>query len=133
MPSITSVWPALWPPWKRTTMSACSDSQSTIFPLPSSPHWAPTTTTLAMQCLSPRQHQIREDEIRAHQQRLVQAQAPPGIEDRATPGKAVRVAECKLSPKATAALGISPAPSRLWWYQEAANWAHSVALARRDR
>ena len=45
---MTSVWPALWPPWKRTTMSACSDSQSTILPLPSSPHWAPTTTTLAI-------------------------------------------------------------------------------------
>src|SRR5262245_58196741 len=45
---MTSVWPALWPPWKRTTMSARSDSQSTILPLPSSPHWAPTTATLAM-------------------------------------------------------------------------------------
>jgi hypothetical protein len=30
-------------------MSACSDSQSTILPLPSSPHWEPTTTTFAMQ------------------------------------------------------------------------------------
>ena len=47
-PSMTSVWPALWPPWKRTTTSACSDSQSTILPLPSSPHWDPTTTTFAM-------------------------------------------------------------------------------------
>src|ERR1700756_2967583 len=45
---MTRVWPALWPPWKRTTMSACSDNQSTILPFPSSPHWAPTTTTLAM-------------------------------------------------------------------------------------
>src|SRR5205085_1414657 len=45
---MTSVWPALCPPWKRTTMSACSDSQSTILPLPSSPHWEPTTTTFAM-------------------------------------------------------------------------------------
>src|SRR3954469_1563301 len=44
---MTSVWPALCPPWKRTTTSACSDSQSTILPLPSSPHWAPTTTTFA--------------------------------------------------------------------------------------
>src|SRR5947209_10467880 len=48
---MTSVWPALCPPWKRTTMSACSDSQSTTFPLPSSPHWEPTTTTLAMSYL----------------------------------------------------------------------------------
>src|SRR3954463_13244079 len=49
---MTSVWPALWPPWKRTTMSACSDNQSTILPFPSSPHWAPTTTTLAIRRFS---------------------------------------------------------------------------------
>src|SRR5712692_1820972 len=34
-------------------MSACSESQSTILPLPSSPHWAPTTTTLAMPACLP--------------------------------------------------------------------------------
>ena len=45
-PSTTSVWPALWPPWKRTTTSARLESQSTILPLPSSPHWEPTTATL---------------------------------------------------------------------------------------
>src|SRR5260370_30457494 len=45
---MTRVWPALWPPWNRTTTSARADSQSTIFPLPSSPHWAPITATLAM-------------------------------------------------------------------------------------
>src|SRR6476660_3739118 len=44
-PLITSVWPALWPPWKRTTPCAWSVSQSTTFPLPSSPHWVPMTTT----------------------------------------------------------------------------------------
>src|SRR5579883_180248 len=58
---MTSVWPALWPPWKRTTMSACSDSQSTILPFPSSPHWAPTTTTLAM-----RGHFLLQRRIKAH-------------------------------------------------------------------
>src|SRR5579883_1380478 len=42
------VWPALLPPWNRTTMSARFDSQSMILPLPSSPHWAPITVTLAM-------------------------------------------------------------------------------------
>src|SRR6185312_9622636 len=42
------VWPALLPPWKRTTMSARFDSQSMILPLPSSPHWAPITVTLDM-------------------------------------------------------------------------------------
>src|SRR5438105_13041311 len=47
-PLITSVWPALWPPWKRTTPCAISVSQSTSLPLPSSPHWVPTTTTLRL-------------------------------------------------------------------------------------
>src|SRR5918999_2063953 len=41
----TIVWPALLPPWKRITRSARSASRSTIFPFPSSPHWAPTMTT----------------------------------------------------------------------------------------
>src|SRR5687768_10996763 len=45
LPAMTSVWPALWPPWKRTTPWAWSVSQSTILPLPSSPHCVPTTTT----------------------------------------------------------------------------------------
>ena len=31
--------------WKRTTPCAISVSQSTSLPLPSSPHWVPTTTT----------------------------------------------------------------------------------------
>src|SRR5690606_37397849 len=44
-PSMTSVWPALCPPWKRTTADARSVSRSTILPLPSSPHWVPITTT----------------------------------------------------------------------------------------
>src|SRR5450759_3558875 len=48
---MTSVWPALWPPWKRTTMSARLASQSTTLPLPSSPHWAPITATLAIALL----------------------------------------------------------------------------------
>src|SRR5687768_18051448 len=38
------VWPALLPPWKRTTTSAFSAIRSTTLPLPSSPHWAPTMT-----------------------------------------------------------------------------------------
>src|ERR1041385_3037380 len=52
---MTSVWPALWPPWKRTTTSARALSQSTILPLPSSPHWAPITATFAISVpLAPR-------------------------------------------------------------------------------
>src|SRR4029079_10438888 len=45
---MTRVWPALCPPWNRPTISACSESQSTILPLPSSPHCEPTTTTFAI-------------------------------------------------------------------------------------
>src|ERR1700734_104416 len=40
----TIVWPALLPPWKRTTASARSASRSVILPLPSSPHWSRTIT-----------------------------------------------------------------------------------------
>src|SRR5712671_7868358 len=50
---MTRVWPALCPPWKRTTTSARSDSQSTILPLPSSPHCAPITATLPISVSSP--------------------------------------------------------------------------------
>src|SRR5258708_7719423 len=44
-PWMTSVWPALCPPWKRATAAARSVSMSTTLPLPSSPHWVPMTTT----------------------------------------------------------------------------------------
>src|SRR6267154_1969870 len=44
-PSMTSVWPALCPPWKRATAAARSVSRSTTLPLPSSPHWVPMMTT----------------------------------------------------------------------------------------
>src|SRR5690242_17839706 len=48
LPAMTSVWPALCPPWKRTTPCACSVSQSTTLPLPSSPHCVPITTTFLL-------------------------------------------------------------------------------------
>src|ERR1700704_22180 len=44
-PPITSVWPALCPPWKRATAAARSVSRSMTLPLPSSPHWVPMMTT----------------------------------------------------------------------------------------
>ena len=44
-PPMTSVWPALWPPWKRATAAARSVSRSTTLPLPSSPHCVPMTMT----------------------------------------------------------------------------------------
>src|SRR5829696_4221016 len=51
-PSRTMVWPALLPPWKRMTRSAFSASRSVIFPLPSSPHWAPMMTMPAISRVS---------------------------------------------------------------------------------
>src|SRR3979409_855318 len=42
MPSWTTVWPALLPPWERITMSVRPARMSLTFPLPSSPHWPPT-------------------------------------------------------------------------------------------
>src|SRR3546814_18318040 len=44
LPLIHKVWPALWPPWNRTTPCADSARQSTILPFPSSPHWVPMIT-----------------------------------------------------------------------------------------
>src|SRR5579864_6120316 len=78
---MTSVCPALWPPWKRTTISACSDNQSTILPFPSSPHWAPTTTTLAISRVFPLQLSLFEHDVR----RTVSA---PGSSRRAFPDHA---------------------------------------------
>src|SRR5687767_10334279 len=83
-PLITSVWPALWPPWKRTTACAWSVSQSTTLPLPSSPHWVPTTTTLwpramersELMCLGEcgaRASQRAQDPLIAHGRKLAVA------------------------------------------------------------
>src|SRR4030081_383260 len=41
--SVTTVWPALLPPWLRMARSAPSARRSMILPLPSSPHCPPTT------------------------------------------------------------------------------------------
>ena len=48
LPWTLMVWPALLPPWKRTISPLCALSMSTIFPLPSSPHWAPIMTVFAI-------------------------------------------------------------------------------------
>src|SRR5215470_4913364 len=64
-------------------MSACSESQSTIFPLPSSPHWEPTTTTLAMSCPS-----AVWPEMIATQQWVTQAPALPELSEATAAGKA---------------------------------------------
>src|SRR5690242_4339058 len=90
LPLITSVWPALWPPWKRATALTRSVSRSTILPLPSSPHWAPRMTTdLPMKVLArwvlPREprmwetgkasaHQLQDGEPRDDRHRTEHAQ-----------------------------------------------------------
>src|SRR5215467_3194064 len=66
-------------------MSACSESQSTIFPLPSSPHWEPTTTTLAMSCPS-----AVWPEMIATQQWITQAPALPELSEAIAAGKAAQ-------------------------------------------
>src|SRR5690606_19285241 len=54
LPSTTRVWPALLPPANRATTWASRANTSTTLPLPSSPHWAPTTTSVLMLCSSQR-------------------------------------------------------------------------------
>src|SRR5262245_46801981 len=44
----TTVWPALFPPEKRTTTLTWGVMTSTTLPLPSSPHCAPITTMLGI-------------------------------------------------------------------------------------
>ena len=66
LPLMTSVWPALWPPWKRTTPATRSVSRSTILPLPSSPHWAPITTTFRFIDSCERTHAADEIEQQRH-------------------------------------------------------------------
>src|SRR5579864_4888190 len=56
-PPMTSVCPALCPPWKRATADARSVSRSTTLPLPSSPHCVPMTTTNLPTAPAPNCHQ----------------------------------------------------------------------------
>src|SRR6185369_9720613 len=90
------VWPALLPPWNRTTMSARFDSQSMILPLPSSPHWAPITVTLDM-LLNPYPDRLCPAGARARwrliavQRRTVRAKVPhPRGNAADTTGKSVK-------------------------------------------
>src|SRR5688572_1671591 len=82
LPLMTSVWPALWPPWKRTTPATRSVSRSTILPLPSSPHCAPITTTLRF--IAPRSlmdspaDQIQQQHAADHARQAPQPQLPVG-------------------------------------------------------
>src|SRR5664279_2386031 len=47
-PSTTTVCPALFPPWKRTTWRKRGLSRSTTLPLPSSPHCRPRIARLVL-------------------------------------------------------------------------------------
>src|SRR5207244_1319235 len=66
-PFTTSVWPALFPPWKRTTTSASAARRSTIFPFPSSPHCVPTMTVAGIVNLLEAQD-LRRDDLRQRPQ-----------------------------------------------------------------
>src|SRR6201996_1995563 len=74
-------------------MSACSDNQSTILPFPSSPHWAPTTTTLPISQLIPLQlsvfrHDLFEKSGRLdHPSKPVACEAPHRIKEAGTRSK----------------------------------------------
>src|SRR5690606_28894589 len=90
-PPITSVCPALWPPWNRTTACARSASTSTTAPFPSSPHWVPITTTLRPTSTS---HEQQNQQTADHHDKPEGAQlailqprersepAPPGLRRR---------------------------------------------------
>src|SRR6188768_187359 len=70
LPPMTSVCPALCPPWKRATAPTRSVSRSTILPLPSSPHWAPRITTdlpILFSLESMRHACVTEDTSPSHQ------------------------------------------------------------------
>src|SRR6056297_602212 len=82
---MTSVWPALCPPWNRAITSARSLSQSTSLPFPSSPHWAPTTTTLAM--ISPQARGIPRASIAAAPAGRNRNFGPRPLDRRAAPGE----------------------------------------------
>src|SRR5271165_2803933 len=70
-------------------MSACSDNQSTILPFPSSPHWAPTTTTLAM-----RGHFLLQRRLEAHD--LSRKSRPPAAWARDIPCRSAEEADIRI-------------------------------------
>src|SRR4029077_20760953 len=64
--SVMTVWPALFPPCERMTMSALAARKSMTFPFPSSPHWPPTrmmTTALLGSWFGPARLQVVEPRV----------------------------------------------------------------------
>src|SRR5689334_18151954 len=112
---MTSVWPALWPPWKRTTISACSDSQSTILPFPSSPHWAPTTTTLAIPGVSLCNPSLHEHDGIRKATRATSDQRPRGLpfgDHAPSPNRGLGAAACEAPHPIMEAAGRSKQEGR---------------------
>src|SRR3989442_10908298 len=66
-PFTTSVWPALLPPWKRTTTSAPAARRSTTFPFPSSPHCVPMMTVAGIRLET---QLLRRDDLGQRAQRV---------------------------------------------------------------
>ena len=103
LPPMTSVWPALWPPWKRATAAARSVSRSTTLPLPSSPHWVPMMMT-NLPTHDPPTHQEQNDDADQH--------ASPGPRC-ATHGRALRAAwQARASGPAGLRKGAMPSITR---------------------
>src|SRR5512145_2801161 len=95
----TTVWPALLPPWKRTTTLTWGVMTSTTLPLPSSPHCVPTTTMLGMP-LSPQLGEVRGRALQhvAHNQRPLALVAQ--VEDEHLPRSRARAADHEHAPRA---------------------------------
>src|SRR5215216_3337591 len=72
---LTTVWPALSPPCARMTTFALPAKRSMILPLPSSPHWPPTTATTAI-----RLHQSSLATWAVRDYNSGRSTAPPGPE-----------------------------------------------------
>src|SRR5262245_14070161 len=111
-------------------MSACSDSQSTILPFPSSPHWEPTTTTLAMRRLSSASPMPG---IASKQQRLVRHSNLYGIRDRTRTGKAAQPGRIAPSAANHLILRVLFTPCRRAPLTTPDDSALSKAISRQDR
>src|SRR5688500_13017588 len=118
----TTVWPALLPPWKRTTTFTWGVITSTTLPLPSSPHCAPITTMLGIPVtsqLTEGLHRIREHvrdrhlalttllEIEHHQ--LAGVRAPTADDEHVAHPLCARILD-RLLQAATAAVARHPGP-----------------------
>src|SRR3984885_12672589 len=95
---ITTVWPALLPPWYLTTYCTLSPSRSVALPLPSSPHWAPISTMAGILFTpftrrKPLAAQARQGLLRCEVTLITQVKPIRGVETRQGPDvRSVRAA-----------------------------------------